>query len=73
MKVDFNFKQYYIWEGASEINPVSYTHLDVYKRQKLDTLEQLEIYKHKNNNLHEQTQFKSHILFEHITPHTHTV
>ena len=25
---------------------VSYTHLDVYKRQKLYTLEQLEIYKH---------------------------
>ena len=65
--------------------PVSYTHLDVYKRQilhvdtkgrKLDTLEQLEIYKHtktnKNDILNEQTQFKSHALFEHISPHTHT-
>ena len=88
---------------------VSYTHLDVYKRQtestfanhlieanhtyknvdnnmnilhvhtkgrKLVTLEQLEIYKHtktnKNDILNEQTQFKSHALFEHISPHTHS-
>ena len=47
------------------------------KGRKLDTLEQLEIYKHtktnKNDILNEQTQFKSHSLFEHIsylTPHT---
>ena len=90
--------------------PVSYTHLDVYKRQttestfanhlieanhtyknidnnrnilhvhtkgrKPDTLEQLEIYKHtktnKNDILNEQTQFKSHALFKHISPHTHS-
>ena len=43
--------------------------------RKLDTLEQLEIDKHtkthKNDILNEQTQFKSHGLFEHITPHTH--
>ena len=42
-----------------------------------DTLEQLEIYKHtktnKNDILNEQTQFKSHALFEHITPHTHNI
>ena len=47
------------------------------KGQKLDTLEQLEIYKHtkthKNDILNEQTQFKSHALFEHITPHTHNI
>ena len=45
------------------------------KGRKLDSLEQLEIYKHtktnKNDILNEQTQFKSHALFEHITPHTH--
>ena len=45
--------------------------------RKLDTLEQLEIYKHmktnKNNILNEQTQFKSHALFEHISPHTHNI
>ena len=46
------------------------------KGRTLDTLEQLEIqvYKHtkanKNDILNEQTQFKSHALFEHITPHT---
>ena len=38
------------------------------KGQKLDTLEQLQIYKHTktqgNNVLNEQMQFKSHILFE---------
>ena len=47
------------------------------KGRKLDTLEQLEIYKHmktnKNDILNEQTQFKSHALFEHITPHTHNI
>ena len=41
------------------------------KGHKLDTLEQLEIYKHtithNNNILNEQTQYKSNILFEHIT------
>ena len=46
------------------------------KDQKLDTLEQLEIYKHtktnKNDILNEQTQFKLHALFEHISPHTHS-
>ena len=46
------------------------------KGQKLDTLKQLEIYKHtkthRNNILNEQTQFKSHILFEHITPVSYT-
>ena len=45
------------------------------KARKLDTLEQLEIYKHtktnKNDILNEQTQFKLHALFEDITPHTH--
>ena len=45
------------------------------KGRKLDTLEQLEIYKHtktnKNDILNEQTQFKTHALFEHISPHTH--
>ena len=39
-----------------------------------DTLEQLEIYEHtkmqRNNILSEQTQFKSCILFEHITQHS---
>ena len=44
------------------------------KGRKLDTLEQLEIYKHtktnKNDILNEQTQLKSHALFEHISPHT---
>ena len=47
------------------------------KARKLDTLEQLEIYKHtktnKNDILNEQTQFKSHALFEHISPHTHSI
>ena len=47
------------------------------KGRKLDTLEQLEIYKHTktNNNyiLNEQTQFKSHALYEHISPHTHSI
>ena len=47
------------------------------KGRKLDTLEQLEIYKHtkthKNDILNKQTQFKSHILFEHITLHTHNI
>ena len=42
------------------------------KGRKLDTLEQLEIYKHtktnKNDILNEQTQFKPHALFEHISP-----
>ena len=46
------------------------------KGRKLDTLEQLEIYKHtktnKNDILNEQTQFKSHALFDHISPHTHS-
>ena len=54
---------------------VTLFNVDVYKRQKLDTLEQLEIYKHtktnKNDILNEQTQFKAHALFEHISPHTH--
>ena len=54
--------------------PVSYTHLVHTKGRKLDTLEQLEIYKHtktnKNDILNEQTQFKSNALFEHITPYT---
>ena len=40
------------------------------------SLEQLEIYKHtktnKNDILNEQTQFKSHALFEHISLHTHS-
>ena len=47
------------------------------KSQKLDTLEQLEIYKHtktnKNDILNEQTQFKLHALFEHITPYAHNI
>ena len=48
------------------------------KGRKLDTLEQLGIYKHtkthKDDILNEQTQFKSHhALFEHITPHTHKI
>ena len=47
------------------------------KGRKLDILEQLEIYKHtkthKNDILNEQTEFKSHILFELITPHTHNI
>ena len=47
------------------------------KGRKLDTLEQLEIYKHtktnKNDILNEQTQFKSHALFEPITPHKHNI
>ena len=51
-------------------------HVDT-KGQKLDTLEQLEIYKHtkthKNDILNEQTQFKSQVLFKHITPHTHNI
>ena len=42
--------------------------------RKLDTLEQLEIYKHtktnKNDILNEQTQFKSHALFEPVS-YTH--
>ena len=41
------------------------------KGRKLDTLEQLEIYKHmktnKNDILNEQKQFKSHALFEHLS------
>ena len=45
-----------------QVISVSYTHLDVYKRQ--------DIYKHTktygNNSLNEQTQLKSHLLFEHI-------
>ena len=39
------------------------------------SLEQLQIYKHtktnKNDILNEQTQFKSHVSFEHITPYAH--
>ena len=46
------------------------------KGRKLNTVEQLEIYKHtktnKNDILNEQTQFKSHALFVHISPRTHT-
>ena len=56
-------------------NNMNILHVHI-KGRKLDTLEQLEIYKHtktnKNDILNEQTQFKSHALFEHITPHTHT-
>ena len=44
--------------------------------QKLDSLEQLEIYKYiktyGNNFLHEQTHFKAHIIFQHVTHHSHT-
>ena len=44
------------------------------KGQNLDTLEQLEVYKHtkmyRNNILNEQIQFKSHILLECIKQHT---
>ena len=50
---------------------------DSTKGRKLDTLEQLETYKHtktnKNDILNEHTQFKSHALFEHISPHTHNI
>ena len=45
------------------------------KGRKLDTLEQLEVYKHtktnKNDIINEQRQSKSHALYEHIS-HTHT-
>ena len=45
------------------------------KNQKLDTLEQLEMYKYiktyGNDILNEQTWFKSHMIFEHITDHAH--
>ena len=41
------------------------------KGQKLNTLEQLEVYRytnpHENNILNKQTQFKSHVQFEHTT------